>query len=187
MALGTAGVLGFFWISISKEGLTTVYSERNFFGIIHVMNGRFSSLGANPGDQDFEPDLQILVHGTTVHGAQHLAEERRNRPLSYYGLATGIGLALEQRSPNSPLRIGVIGLGTGALAGYGVPGDRFRFYEIDPGMIRSAGDEGYFSFLSDSAAEVEVVQGDARLLLQAELETRGGQEFDVLVLSLIHI
>ena len=39
----------------------------------------------------------------------------------------------------------MIGLGAGTLAAYGRPGDHFRFFEIDPAVIRLARDGEYFS------------------------------------------
>ena len=77
----------------------------------------------------------------------------------------------------------VVGPGIGTLAAYGRPGDHFRFYEIDPEVIRIAGDDGRFTFLRDSAARIEVVPGDARLSLQRELAANGGRRADLLVLD----
>ena len=102
---------------------------------------------------------------------------------SYYGTATGIAVALQPRQDGAARRVGVVGLGVGTLAAYGRAGDLFRFYEIDPAVIRLATDEGFFSFLGDSEADIELVSGDARLSLIAE-HTRGAeQNFDVLVLD----
>ncbi len=181
--LGTAGMLGFIWLTATQGALVTIHSERNFFGIIHVMTGHFGRLPSRVQSQDSQANLHLLVHGNTLHGAQSLDPAMSDRPLSYYGLATGIGIVLDNRKVGSEFDIGVIGLGTGALAAYGLKGDRFRFYEIDPGMIRVAEDDAFFSFLADSEAEVEVVQGDARLSLEAELDTQGSQEFDLLVVD----
>ena len=41
----------------------------------------------------------------------------------------------------------------------------------------------YFSFLSDSAAEIDIVLGDARISLERELAEGHSQNFDVLVLD----
>jgi spermidine synthase len=82
------------------------------------------------------------------------------------------------------VRVGAIGLGVGTIATYGLPGDLFRFYEIDPEVIRVAsGKYGYFSFLSDSRAGVEIVQGDARISLERELANGQAQNYDVLVVD----
>jgi spermidine synthase len=69
------------------------------------------------------------------------------------------------------------------LAAYGRPGDHFKFYEINPEVVRIAWDAKLFTFLSDSAAEIEVVEGDGRLSLESELRSGGGGEFDLLVLD----
>ena len=75
-------------------------------------------------------------------------------------------------------------MGTGTLATYGRSGDTFRFYEINPAVVHIArGEGGYFSFLEDSAANIEVALGDARLSLQHELETTGSQAFDMILLD----
>jgi len=71
----------------------------------------------------------------------------------------------------------VIGLGAGTLATYGAKGDVFRFYDINPAVVRIA--ERDFSFLQDSAATIDIVLGDARLSLERERN----QNFDVLVID----
>ena len=106
-------------------------------------------------------------------------------PTTYYAETSGVGLALlhHPARPGS-LRVGGLGLGIGVIAHYGQPGDVFRFYEINPDMIRMAeGEGGYFSFLADSDAKISVVAGDARLSLERELAQEGSHAFDVLVLD----
>jgi len=71
----------------------------------------------------------------------------------------------------------VVGLGVGTLAVYGTQQDRIRFYEINPDVIRMATE--YFSFLEDTAADTDIVLGDARLSLEQERP----QEFDLLILD----
>ena len=60
---------------------------------------------------------------------------------------------------------------------YGRHGDRLRFYEIDPNVLKLA--DKKFTFLRNCAARVEVIQGDARLSLERETP----QQFDLLVLD----
>ena len=82
------------------------------------------------------------------------------------------------------VRVGVVGLGVGTLATYGQPGDVFRFYEINPDVIRLAkGMGGYFTYLEDSSASVEIMPGDARLSLEQELSEGTPQCYDILVLD----
>jgi spermidine synthase len=78
----------------------------------------------------------------------------------------------------------VIGLGTGTIAAWGQAGDYIRFYELNPTIIQLATDpNGYFTYLSDSSAKVDVVEGDARISIENELREGHPQHFDVLVLD----
>jgi hypothetical protein len=147
-----------------------VHKERGFFGVLSVLE-----IEKGGGLQ------RQLSNGTTLHGIQ--ISQAPRRPTSYFGVQTGIGLAFDLREPGTPVSIGVVGLGTGTLAAYGRPGDRMRFYEIDPGVIRLAGDGGYFSYLRDSPAEVEVVEGDARISLESERARGELPRFDFLVID----
>ena len=69
--------------------------------------------------------------------------------------------AVEGRARN----IGVVGLGVGTIAAYGKPGDRIRFYEINPAVAPIA--HNLFTYIRDSAAQVDIVDGDARASLVA--------------------
>ncbi len=155
-----------------------VHQERSFFGILRVTENRE---GRNAQKQ--------LHNGTTLHGVQFTHGASSKLPTSYYGRATGIGLALgvTSRDEEATLgggegrKIGVVGLGVGTLAAYGRGPDLFRFYEIDPAVERVAREE--FSFLRESAAGVEVVLGDARLSLADELGQGGSPAWDWLVVD----
>jgi spermidine synthase len=87
------------------------------------------------------------------------------------------------REPSPPSVIGVVGLGIGTLAAYGRPGDRFRFYEINPAVIRIARDPRLFTYLARSGAEVEIVEGDARVSLASELKQDARPRFDILIID----
>ena len=71
----------------------------------------------------------------------------------------------------------MIGLGAGTLAAYGQPGDRFTFYEINPGVQPIA--RNLFTYVGDSPAQVHVLEGDARITL----ENQPAQGYDVLVVD----
>ena len=60
-----------------------------------------------------------------------------------------------------------MGLGTGALACYGEPQQRWTFYEIDPLVEKIARNPSYFTQLRNSRADIEVVLGDGRIMLNA--------------------
>ena len=80
------------------------------------------------------------------------------------------------------MHIGVVGLGAGTLAAYGRKGDRVRFYEINPDVIKIANDPQCFTYLTNCSAEVNTVLGDARVSMEREL-AEGSQQFDVLALD----
>lgn len=149
-----------------------IHRERSFFGVLTVFD-----------DDSSGSAKRSLANGTTVHGTQFQGPSTRRLPTAYFGRATGIGLLLSSRPPRTETSIGVIGLGVGTLAAYGREGDSMRFYEIDPVVVRIARDDGSFSFLDDSEADVTVVEGDARLAIVDEQKRRVPQRFDVLVLD----
>ena len=129
-----------------------VYRDRSFFGVFRVVR--------NEQDQ-----TMVLYHGSTIHGVQSLRPERRNQPLSYYFHTGPLGQLLAARAIHWDREIAVVGLGSGTIAAYGRPGQRFTFYEIDPTVERLARNPKLFSYLSGSRAKIRVVLGDARLSL----------------------
>jgi SAM-dependent methyltransferase len=124
-------------------------------------------------------NVRSLHHGTTMHGMQLLDEP--TRPISYYPETSGVGIALTKANAlyGPGASIGVVGLGTGTLACYRKPGQRWRFFEIDPLMIEIARTRKIFSFLEKCAPDVPITLGDARLTLA---EVPQGQ-FDILALD----
>jgi SAM-dependent methyltransferase len=103
---------------------------------------------------------------------------RRHLATTYYGPNTGVGIAIREKGKDRAIRVGVIGLGTGTLASYGREGDYFRFYEINPLVLRLARTE--FTYLNDCKAKLDVSMGDARLSLEKEPEE---PFFDVLAVD----
>jgi SAM-dependent methyltransferase len=141
---------------------------RNFYGALRVRDsGPATQLDAT----------RTLTHGTINHGEQFLNPARRDLPTTYYGPNTGVGLTIRERGKTRAIRVGVIGLGTGTIAAYGRLGDYYRFYEINPLVLRLAHTE--FSFLPDCKAKVDVAMGDARLSLERE----SPENFDVLAVD----
>jgi hypothetical protein len=147
-----------------KEADGVEMKGRNFYGSLRVFSFPFDG-------------YRSMLHGQIVHGKQFLAPERALEPTTYYNADAGAGLAITTQMTKGPVRVGVIGLGVGTLAGYGRQGDSYRIYEIDPLVIGMA--QNNFSFLSKTLAQTELVLGDARLQLEAE----SPQQFDVLVVD----
>ena len=141
---------------------------RNFYGGLKVRDS---------GPQTRLDTVRSLTHGTINHGEEYLNPTRRDLPTTYYGPNTGVGVAIRDKQTHGPIRVGVIGLGTGTIAAYGRGGDYYRFYEINPLVPRLARTE--FHFVGDSKARVDITMGDARL----SLERQPPQNFDVLAVD----
>ena len=160
-----------------------IWISRNFYGVLRVI------VEQAPDDSWIS---HKLMNGQIEHGKQFFSSrypQLRYYPAGYYGTDSGIGLVMmnyprRAEGENSALRVGVVGLGVGAMAAWGRPGDSFRFYEINPADIDVAtSPEGYFTFLRDSSAKIKIVRGDARLSLERELAERRSRQFDVLVID----
>ncbi|MGH9719799.1 MAG: spermidine synthase [Bryobacteraceae bacterium] len=141
---------------------------RNFYGQLRV---------AQYTHRDDHQPRRKLLHGVINHGEQLQNEPYRRQPATYFCPSSGIGHAMQSRKPGVPLRVGILGLGCGTLVVYGLRGDTFRIYEINPLVIDLARSE--FTYLGDTLASVETVLGDGRLSLERE----PSQQFDILIMD----
>ncbi len=121
-------------------------------------------------------EVHRLTHGTTLHGLQFL-DERRTQPTTYYAESGPLGDVFGADREMSD--VAVVGLGVGTVAAYGESGQTLTFFEIDGDIVEVAKDERYFTYLSDSAAEIETVVGDGRL----QLEEMPDATYDLIVLD----
>jgi hypothetical protein len=137
-------------------------SVRSFFGVHKIYD---------------TPDgvFRVLMHGSTVHGAQKLTDDQgkpltgRPEPLTYYHAKSPMAEVIRAvRGRGGAMRVAVIGLGSGSLACYFQPGEEWRFFEIDPAIIDIARDHPRFGFVRACAPDVPIVLGDARLTLARE-------------------
>lgn len=168
-AVAVVGICAVYvWLYVDSMVSDARLMSRNFYGSLRVKDEGSTS------DRDASRNL---LHGVILHGKQFLAPARQNELTTYYGPTSGVGRAIALRQRQGPVKVGVIGLGTGTLAAWGRPGDTFRFYELDPDVIEVA--KTHYSFLRDSKASIETVTGDARL----QLEREPVQGFDVLVVD----
>jgi SAM-dependent methyltransferase len=154
----------FTFINISEFLANTRASVRNFYGVVRTR------------DYASPVPFRVMFHGGINHGGQLLDPAVRNEPTSYFARTSGYGRAFASL-PDGPRRVGVIGLGAGAIAAYSRKGDVFRFYEIDPQVAAVAVKE--FSFLNDSPAQTEIILGDGRLSLEREPD----QRYDLLAID----
>ncbi len=177
-----AGVVGGLVVAVADSRKELLLTARNFFGVVQVLE----SDRGNAQRHNYS-----LKHGAITHGVQFVSPERRRQATAYFTPDSGLGLTITElrrvrEAAGLPpgLRIGVLGLGVGTSAALTQAGDMVRFYEINPKVISLAqGEGGYFSFLKDTPAKVEVVEGDARISLERELERGEAQRFDVLALD----
>ena len=169
-ALGVAAVMAASVLYSGGQG-RPLHTERSFFGVLRVT--------VDPTGTFYQ-----LVHGNTIHGRELIAlpaGQERHEPLSYYHQRGPIGDVFKKVRPRfRDARVGVVGLGVGAMAWYAEPDEEWTFYEIDPAVKRLASDTTYFTYLSECrAGKLEVVLGDARL----RLREAPAHHFQVLVLD----
>ena len=83
-------------------------SWRSFFGVLRQSEMPVPAMGGA---------VKMLSHGTTLHGAQAQDPRYMCRPLVYYAPETPIGQVFSHETKRpTPLRVGAVGLGTGAVA-----------------------------------------------------------------------
>ena len=147
-------------------------SWRSFFGVLRQSEMPVPAMGGA---------VKMLSHGTTLHGAQAQDPRYMCRPLVYYAPETPIGQVFSHETKRpTPLRVGAVGLGTGAVAAYTRKGDHLTFFEIDPLVIRLSTDPKYFSYTTTCAkGAIDYVVGDARLTLAKQ----PAGTFDVLLID----
>lgn len=151
---------------------------RNFYGVLEVVKER---------ESDPEKYSLALRQAGVDQGWQFQKNEFRLSPPCGYDGASALGLALNHQArrradgPDAPLRIGVIGLGAGMVAGLGHSGDVLRYYELNPAVVDLA--HRYFSFLRDGKAKADVMIGDARQVMERQLRLGQKQDFDILVMN----
>jgi len=154
----------------AMRNMSVLAAWRNFYGTLRVQ-GHTDKINGR--------ELE-LMHGKTTHGIEFMDPAKEMWPTSYYGEDSGVGIALEDLD-RPARRIGIIGLGAGTLAAYGHPGDRFRFYEINPDVVSAA--TRWFHYLHGSKAAITIVMGDARMSMARELARGESQQFDLLAVD----
>jgi hypothetical protein len=140
-----------------------VETVRSFFGVHKIV--------VTPNGQ-----YHVLMHGTTIHGAQKFQNddgspiEGRPEPITYYHKDGGIGQAITavRERKGAPLRVAVIGVGAGTLTCAAERGETWKFFDIDQTMVDTARDPKYFSYIKNCDPDVKPVIGDARLTFARE-------------------
>ena len=149
---------------IVVQPLAPIYSERDFFGVVTVTRSA---------------TVTTMWHGTTVHGSQWTDPARSHDPRDYYGRRGPLGKAMALAQARGGQRIGIVGLGAGAIAAYERSIDYITFFEIDPAVVRAAEDPALFTYLAQTPNPPAVVLGDGRL----ELHKIPDATYDLLILD----
>ena len=182
--VGIAAAAALFLVALSVQVLSEITLSRdlvarirNFYGVVKVLRE----------DGEAPEDASVVMQQAGVdQGSQFLAANRRNEPACAFTADSGVGQAIfrnatRRANPDSPVRIGIVGLGAGMLAALGQPGDVIRYYELNPAVEDLV--DRHFSFVRDSQAKVEIALGDGRLLLEREAEGGRSQNYDVIVMN----
>lgn len=155
--------LGLILIRVYPSDDGRVETVRSFFGVHKIVvtsNGQY----------------HVLMHGTTIHGAEKFLEDDgtpikgRPEPISYYYKDGGMGRAIAaiRERKDGPIRVAVIGLGAGTLACQSMPGEGWKFFEIDQTMVDTARNPKYFNYVTACEPDMKPVIGDARLTFAKE-------------------
>lgn len=166
------------FIHVSNWNEEVIYVHRNFYGVLRVKE--------IPPEQETGLGGRSLMNGAILHGNQVRNDMNTRRwPTTYFGWNSGIGLAIKEHPDHGErdreFRIGVVGMGIGTIAALCSKHDTLRFYEINPKVIEVSGK--YFSFLQDSPASWQVVEGDARISLERELKSGEQNQFHILAID----
>ncbi|MBR0751444.1 fused MFS/spermidine synthase [Bradyrhizobium jicamae] len=140
-----------------------VETVRSFFGVHKIV--------VTPNGQ-----YHVLMHGTTIHGAERFKNDDgtpatgRPEAITYYHKDGGIGQAISamRERKGGPLKVAVIGLGSGTLTCASEPGEDWKFFEIDQTMVDTARDPKYFTYIQSCEPNLKPVIGDARLTFAKE-------------------
>ena len=165
-------VLGFVLTGLWQPGFNRVAAVRSFFGVHRII-------------ETADGDFRLLFHGTTLHGAERIADAgaaagAAPEPLTYYYRGGAISESIEAvRAARTSLpHVAVVGLGSGTLACYKGSDEQWTFFEIDPAVAQIARDPRLFTYLSSCAPDLPIVLGDARLTLAASR-----QRYDLVILD----
>ncbi len=151
-------------------------SQRSFFGVYRV----------HPSADGV---YHILIHGTTLHGAQRFFDDDGQpvddtTPTTYYYPGSPMGQTIAKRrevlaAKGEKGRYGIVGLGTGSSSCHKREGETWRFFEIDPTVIKIAKNPKNFTFISKCQPDIDIVIGDARLTMAKEQDS----SFDLFIID----
>jgi hypothetical protein len=163
-------VLGFVLTGLWQPGFNRIAVVRSFFGVHQII-------------ETADGQYRLLYHGTTVHGAERVADTAVGvapEPLTYYyrGGPISESIVAVRAARGALPHVAVVGLGSGTLSCYQRTDEHWTFFEIDPAVAQIARDPRLFTYISVCAPDLPVVLGDARLTLATAWE-----RFDLIILD----
>jgi len=154
-------------VSMYSGSFGSEFMTRSFFGVHRVI-------------YDADAEVYSLMHGSTVHGSQAKNRDAWREPLGYYIEDGPVGQLFEIIHENPvPQQVGVVGMGTGAMACYRREQDQWTFFEIDAVILELAHDTHFFNYLNECGGDAKTILGDARRSLGEEPY----RHFDLLVID----
>ena len=135
-----------------------------------------SFFGVNVIYETYDHHFRVIKHGSTLHGAERLltddnkSPEGRPEPLTYYHAKSAMKQIIDavRWRKGGPIRVAIVGLGSGSLVCWIEPNENWKVFEIDPTVIMAARDPKRFTFVSSCKPDIPIVLGDARLTLAKE-------------------
>jgi hypothetical protein len=153
-------------------------AQRSFFGVYRVQEA-----------PDPTGTFRVLMHGTTLHGSQRFLDEDGQPvddtvPTTYYYPGSPMGKTIAKRrellaAKGEKGRYGIVGLGTGSSSCHKREGETWKFFEIDPTVIKISKDPKNFSFISKCQPDIDIAIGDARLTIAKEPDS----SFDLFIID----
>ncbi len=181
-AFAMAALLAVTWTSV-RSPWSALHRERTFYGVHRVFETTGPSIpGVDPSGRTVRvaQKMHVLIDGSTLHGSQSLDPGRRSIPTTYYHPSGPLGDIVRGMRERGPIdQFGVVGLGAGSTAAYAKPGEHVTYFEIDPAVARLAWNPAYFTYLTDSPAQVSIVLGDGRRRIAECADGR----FDLIILD----
>ena len=172
------GALGFAISTGYADSKLIVERIRNFYGVVKVVQE----------DLDDPEEYSLGMYQAGVEqGSQFQTASRKMEPACAFDVNSGVGLALSYQAKRrnggqqTPLRVGIVGLGAGMVAALGREGDVIRYYELNPSVLELV--NKHFTFVKDGKAKTDVLLGDGRLVLERQLKAGEPQKYDVLVMN----
>jgi spermidine synthase len=157
-------------------------ADRSFFGVY-----RMQLVPRQDGSL-----FRTLVHGTTLHGAQRVAKIEGGKvvsvddtvPTTYYYPESPMGSTIAKRreilaAKGEKGNYGIVGLGTGSSSCHRQEGETFKFFEIDPTVIRISKNPKNFTFIAKCQPDIDIAVGDARLTMAKEADS----SFDLFIID----